>query len=94
MEIFNVVLSRKAKRDLRKLPTRIAEKLAYWIEAVSMGGHSEVKRIPGFHDEPLKGKRKGQYSIRLSKAYRAIYIIDDTGSVHFLEVIEVNKHEY
>lgn len=49
---------------------------------------------PGYHDEPLKGKRVGQRSIRLNRAYRAIYEIDETGQVHFIEVLEVNKHEY
>lgn len=46
------------------------------------------------HDEPLKGKRQGQRSIRLNKAYRAIYIINKEGVIHFVEVEEVNKHEY
>lgn len=53
-----------------------------------------MRKRPGYHDEPLKGKRLGQRSIRLNKAYRAIYEIDTTGTIHFIEVIEVNKHEY
>lgn len=49
--------------------------------------------MPGYHDEPLKGRRAGQRSIRLSRAYRAIYEIrvDD---VTFVSVEEVNKHDY
>lgn len=38
--------------------------------------------------------RKGQRSIRLSKAYRAIYIIDKSGKMEIVEIIEVNKHDY
>ena len=49
--------------------------------------------MPGYHDEPLKGRRAGQRSIRLSRAYRAIYEIkEDTAK--FVSVEEVSKHEY
>ncbi len=57
-------------------------------------GWPEVRKIPGYQDEPLKGKRKGQRSIRLNVAYRAIYIVNKTGVVNFVEIQEVNKHEY
>ena len=49
---------------------------------------------PGVSDEPLKGKRSGQRSIRLNKSYRAIYVINRDGGVEIVEVQEVNKHEY
>lgn len=93
-DIFDVRLSPKANRDLKKIPLPIAIKLAAWIEAVGTQGLTEVRKIPGYHDEPLKGKRKGQRSIRLNIAYRAIYIIDKTGSVSFVEIKEVHKHGY
>ncbi len=52
----------------------------------------EVMKSPGFHDEPLKGARIGQRSVRLSKAYRLIYrTISDR--VH-IELLEVHKHGY
>lgn len=54
----------------------------------------EVRKIPGYHDEPLKGTRTGQRSIRLSKAYRAIYEIDQEGKIEIVKVLEVNKHDY
>ena len=53
-----------------------------------------MRKRPGFHDEPLKGKRQGQRSIRLNKGFRAIYTIDTGGVIHFIEIAEVNKHEY
>jgi hypothetical protein len=37
-----------------------------------------VRKVPGFHDEPLSGKRFGQRSLRLSKSYRAFYEIEGT----------------
>ena len=57
-------------------------------------GLNEVKKISGYHDEPLLGKRKGQRSIRLSRSYRPIYIITVEGKMEFSEIIEVNKHDY
>ena len=65
-----------------------------WIEDVGHRGLSEVRKLPGYHDEPLKGKRKGQRSIRLNIAYRAIYHISMLNEIHFVEIQEVNKHEY
>jgi len=94
VEIYTVEIPTKVKRALRKMPRHIIDKLIGWTENVAEYGLSETRKIPGYHDEPLQGKRKGQRSIRLSKAYRAIYEIDKTGAVHFVEVVEVNKHEY
>jgi proteic killer suppression protein len=57
-------------------------------------GLNKIRQRPGYHDEPLKGKRSGQRSIRLSKSYRAIYIITNDSMIEFVEVQEVNKHDY
>jgi proteic killer suppression protein len=65
-----------------------------WVDDVGHRGLSEVRKIPGYHDEPLKGERLGQRSIRLSRSYRAIYIIDSKGIIQFLEILEVSKHDY
>jgi len=92
--INQVELSRRARKQLRKVPRYIADKLLGWIDLVEVDGLEEARRIPGFHDEPLRGKRSGQRSIRLSNAYRAIYSIDSNGAVEFVVVEEVNKHDY
>lgn len=94
MDIYKVSLSKQAEKDLKRVPAYVGLKLQAWVDDISHRGLRQVCKVPGYHDEPLKGKRKGQRSIRLSKAYRAIYIIDETGEIHFIEVIEVNKHEY
>ena len=94
MEIYDVVLKKKLEPSLKKLPKHIIVKLTAWIDAVGHDGLSEVRKIPGYHDEPLQGDRKGQRSIRLSKLYRAIYIIDRSGQMEIVEIIEVNKHDY
>ncbi len=88
-----VILTSQAKKDLRKVPLNIRDKLEFWIGLVESTGLEQVRNIPGFHDEALKGQRKGKRSIRLSQAYRAIYIVVK-GEVHFAEVQEVNKHKY
>ena len=94
MNIYKVIIKEKIKKELIKLPTHIVLKLYEWIEAVSHEGILVIRKSPGFHDEPLKGKRKGQRSIRLSKSYRAIYIIGKDNTMEIAEIIEVNKHEY
>lgn len=92
--VINIVrLTRNAEKDLRKVPSHIASKLKAWVSAVEKFGLEEVKKVPGFHDELLKGDRQGQRSIRLSKAYRAIYEIRGD-EIEFIEVQEVNKHAY
>lgn len=65
-----------------------------WIEAVEEDGSDATRRVPGFHDEPLKGKRRGQRSIRLSRQWRAIYEIRTDGGTQFASVEEVTPHAY
>lgn len=91
--IFVVHLSKTAQKQLQKLPRHIVVKLMAWVEFVNTNGLEEVRKTPGFHDEPLRGQRTGQRSIRLSRAYRAIYTIK-ANKIEFVEVLEVNKHEY
>ena len=92
--IKTVIISVKAKKELMSLPKFIIRKLLAWIQDVEVQGLQSVRKITGYHDEPLKGQRKGQRSIRLNQAYRAIYEIKNDGSIEFIEILEVNKHEY
>lgn len=87
-----VVLTKFVEKQIKRLPLRIVETLRYWAETVERLGIREVRKLSGYHDEPLKGRRKGQRSIRLNKAYRAIYIETKEGVE--ITVVEVNKHEY
>ncbi len=65
----------------------------FWKKEVETHGIERVRKIPGYHDEPLKGKLRGIRSIRLGKGYRAYYRVEK-GEVHALIVEEVNKHDY
>ncbi len=71
----------------------IVDNSMIWVAAVEHDGLEEARKVPGYHDEPLKGDRAGPRSIRSSKAYGAIYEIkEDTAKLVSGE--EVNKHEY
>lgn len=59
------------------------------VEAV---GVREVRKRPGYHDEPLRGWRKGQRSVRLNQAYRLIY--REVRDHLEILLLEVSKHEY
>ena len=87
-----IIINKNAQKQLQKLPFHIIRKLQIWSEQVEMFGIREVRKIHGYHDEPLQAGRIGQRSIRLSKAYRAFYIEHENDII--VEVIEVNKHEY
>ena len=92
--IHDVELSRRAQKELRRLPRYVAAKLLEWLDAVEHDGLERVRKIPGYHDEPLKGERAGQRSIRLSRGYRAIYVVSARGAIEIVVVEEVNKHDY
>lgn len=90
---MRVAISKQARKDLIRVPEHIARNLKYWIEAVETDGLDEVRKVPGYHDEPLHGKRIGQRSIKLSRGYRAIYVIKGV-EIEFVSVEEVSKHQY
>jgi proteic killer suppression protein len=94
LEVLRVIiLSKQARKDLLKVPKHIALKLQDWVEDVEDRGLEEVRTIPGYHDEPLKGALQGQRSIRLSKGYRAYYRIVEA-KVEFIRIERVDKHVY
>lgn len=90
----SVRIDKFAEKQLKKVPRYIKEAALAWAIAVETDGLQKVRRSPGYHDEPLKGERKGQRSVRLSRAYRLIYEEHDGGRVVTVIVVEVNKHEY
>jgi len=84
----------KVNKQLEKLPSYIREKFYFWVFNIGTLGLRNTRVISGFHDEPLKGNRSGQRSVRLNRSYRVIYVqMEDESSLYIL-VIEVNKHEY
>lgn len=92
--IRTVELRRHVEKQLERVPHHVVDKLLAWVRLVEDAGLEHARRIPGFHDEALRGRRSGQRSIRLSRAYRAIYRIGRRGEVEVVLVEEVNKHAY
>jgi len=91
--IRRVEITDWAAKQLARVPQQVQRKLAAWVGLVELDGVEQVRKMPGFHDEPLKGKRKGERSIRLNQAYRAIYVIKKDGA-EFIRIEEVSKHDY
>ena len=88
-----IEIATSVKKNLHKVPLPIKKKLFTWVAAVEERGLSEVKKIPGYHDEPLKGDRQGQRSIRLNKQWRAVYRVIHK-KIEFVLIEEVTPHEY
>ena len=53
--IHNVELSKLVRKQLKKMPRHIVENLTAWVDDVETNGLEEVRKIPGYHDEALKG---------------------------------------
>ncbi len=94
MGIYRVHITNQAKKEIKKIPKHIFRKLMLWIMQVEKEGLEKTRKTPGYHDEPLRGKRLGQRSIRLNIAYRAIYEIKNDSQIEFVSVEEVHKHDY
>lgn len=92
--IKRVDLTRRVRKQLEKVPRHIVENLAAWVDDLETRGLEAARRTPGYHDEPLHGRRRGQRSVRLSRSYRAIYMVKAEGTVEFVSVEEISKHEY
>jgi proteic killer suppression protein len=91
--IKQVEISKFAEKQLQKVPQHLRRRLHEWADDVVRFGLEEVRKIPGYHDEPLKGNRAGQRSIRLNLSYRAIYVVKGS-EIQFVSIQEVTNHEY
>ena len=92
--VNRIIVVGKAKKQLDVAPPQVKTKFKLWLKSVQEHGLIEVRKRPGWHDEPLKGKREGQRSIRLNIQWRAIYFIKEDNSIEFVEVQEVTPHDY
>ena len=79
-------------RILQKLPEEVLKRYEKWKDIVRISGPRGLREIKGFHDEPLKGDRKGQRSSRLSQQYRVIYeVVKEEVLVY---VLDLTAHDY
>ena len=91
---MEVIYTKEAKKDISKLPVHIRDKILFWIHYLEKFGIADSRKVRGFNDESLSGKRVGQRSIRLSKGFRLFYRELPCEHTLLIEIIEVNKHEY
>jgi len=92
--IDRVEVSKRAERSLAKVPRQVAAKFLYWRRQIEEHGLETVRKLPGYHDEPLQGKLKDYArSIRLALGYRAYYRVIGT-AVKCVLIEEVNRHDY
>ena len=91
---MDIVKLEKVRKILKKVPYHIRDRLMVWAESVELKGIREVRKIKGFHDELLKGERRGQRSVRLSKSWRVIYREKSDRIINLIIVEEVHKHRY
>jgi proteic killer suppression protein len=89
-----VLISRMATKQFAKLPRHIQEAVVVWASSVEEAGIAKVRKLPGYHDEPLRGNRIGQRSVRLNKAYRLFYSESFNSRIITLTVLEINHHDY
>ena len=84
----------KVRKRLRKVPVEVRVKFQQWVLFMESNGLLEAQKFPGFRDHSLKGDRKGQRSVYLTKKWRAIYTINKDGRINLIIVEEVMPHDY
>ena len=91
---MDVVDFSHVRKRLRKVPKNIIRRLQRWAMAVENVGLISARKIPGLHDEPLKGSWRGFRSVRLGHKWRAIYKQKKGFSGYIAELKEVTPHGY
>ena len=92
--MWRVYWDRRVERQIDALPEHIVGSFFDWVRAVERDGMESVRRLAGYHDEGLKGEMKGIRSVRLTKAYRVLYVVSANGGVKIANVTRVSKHDY
>jgi proteic killer suppression protein len=93
VKIVQVIYTTRVSKQMRQAPHYITEKLLGWAREVEIFGMQAVRRHKSYHDEPLKGPRVGERSIRLNKQWRAIYCEKTNGSA-LIYILEMTPHDY
>ena len=90
--MYTIQEHRSIEKIIRKIPSWIVKEYEVWKNLIYGHGPKILNQFPGYHDEPLKGDRKGQRSSRLSLKYRVIYGVDK--STITVYVLEITAHPY
>ena len=79
-------------KALSRLPQEVLKRYEKWKDIVRISGPQGLRAIKGFHDEALKGERRGQRSSRLSQQYRVIYEV--SAKEILVYVLDLTAHDY
>ena len=90
--MWRILESKDIHKKCKKIPPQVLKKYELWKGLVFRHGPEILQKFPGFHDEKLKGGRKGQRSSRLNLQYRIIYSVD--GEEITVYVLELTSHKY
>lgn len=83
----------KAEKSIKKAPKQVQTKFMLWIKSLEELGMAQTRKVKGWHDEPLKGEKKGIRSIRLNKQWRLEYIYDKE-KIEIVWVQDIHPHTY
>jgi plasmid maintenance system killer protein len=90
--MWTIVEERAATKVIDKLPTRVAEKYAFWCAVVRQSGPQGLRAIKSMHDEKLSGPLAHLRSSRLSQQWRVLYRADKNTVTVYVE--RVSPHDY
>lgn len=76
-----------------KIPKEVLKNFEKWKDGVKQQGLLEVRKIPGYHDEPYE-KFPGARSIRLKDGWRMFYKIDNQEGKEVINVFKISLHDY
>ena len=94
MLIRDVRMTKTAHKQFDRLPEHLQHKVLAWITEIAERGLRAVQRSVGLHDEPLKGQRKRERSVRLNRHWRLIYVLRENDIPHIVEIQEFTPHAY
>ncbi len=86
--------TKRALKSLSRAPHIVRVNYLLWRGQVEESGLEEVRKTPGYHDEPLQGKLRDVRSVRLGRSYRLFYRVVAIDVVETVLVEEVNRHDY
>ena len=92
MSMWRIYEKKLVSKQLSRLPKSVLQHYELWKRIVELEGLAGLKLIKGFHDEALKGKRRGFRSSRLSQKWRVIYKVEKTSFKIY--IFEINPHDY
>ena len=83
-------IERFARVNRRRLPPRLASKIADVLERLGSVSSPADLRLAGYRVRRLKGDRKGSRSVRVSSAWRVVFLFQD-GNTYDVELVDYHR---